>query len=285
MPRFWLALVALVLTFSAVAAETVYYPQPESRGDKRAEYPLKMLELALSKAGRQVELKPSPIGMLQGRSLLQVMNRSPEATVLWTMTSQEREQQVLPVRIPIDKGLLGWRLLLVKKGDRDVFSNVRTAGGLFEYTAGLGHDWPDVNVFKSNGLKVALAHDYDLMFRMLAKGKFNYFPRSVAEVFAEQYRFQNELDIADHIALYYHAPLYFFVNKNNPDLARAIETGLEKAIKDGSFERLFNQYYGEAIKRARLESRTIIHLANPTLPSSTPLDRSNLWHRKSSTAQ
>jgi hypothetical protein len=276
------ALLAFLVFFalSARAAEVVYYPPPETEADRRTEYPVRMLELALAKSGKGYHAVPSPVGMTQGRSLVQVQNGSPYASVVWTMTSKEREQQVLPIRIPIDKGLLGWRLLLVKKGDRNLFQTVRTAGGLFEYTAGLGHDWPDVAVFRSNGLKVAPANKYDLLFRMLASGKFSYFPRSVAEIFSEHYRYQNELDIADHVALYYHAPLYFFVSKDNPALAKAIESGLEKAIKDGSFDRLFNQYYGESIRRAGLEQRTVIQLANPTLPSSTPLDRPALWFRK-----
>lgn len=285
MIRIACALLAFLCAAAVAAAEVVYYPQPESDHDKRTEYPVKMLELALSKSGKRYQLAPSPVGMLQSRSLLQVQNGSPLASVVWTMTTQEREQQALPIRIPIDKGLLGWRLLLVRKGDRDLFRNVRTAGGLFEYTVGLGHDWPDVNVFKSNGLKVALSHNYDLLFRMLAHGKFNYFPRSVAEIYSEHYRYQNEVEIADHVALYYHAPLYFFVSKTNHALAKSIEAGLEKAIKDGSFDRLFNQYYGESIKRAAFDTRTVIHLANPTLPGSTPLDRPQLWHRKTANAQ
>lgn len=281
-PMRCLVVILAALALPLRAAEIVYYPPPETSSDRRSEYPIKVLELALARSGKAYHAAPSPVGMLQGRSLMQLQAGSSYASVAWSMTSQEREQQVLPVRIPIDKGLLGWRLLLVKKGERDLFRNVRTAGGLFEHAAGLGHDWPDVNVFRSNGLKVVPAQQYELLFRMLAAGKVAYFPRSVAEIYSEQQRYRNELEIADHIVIYYHAPLYFFVSRDNPALARAIEAGLEKAIKDGSFERLFQQYYGESIRRAGLDRRTVIHLANPTLPSGTPLDRPALWFRKMS---
>lgn len=33
--------------------------------------------------------------------------------VLWTVTSPERERLLIPVRIPIDRGVYGWRLFLI----------------------------------------------------------------------------------------------------------------------------------------------------------------------------
>ena len=32
--------------------------------------------------------------------------------ICWTMSTDERETQILPIRIPIDKGLIGWRIAL-----------------------------------------------------------------------------------------------------------------------------------------------------------------------------
>ena len=73
------------------------------------------------------------------------------------------------------------------------------------------------------------------------------------------------------------AAYFFYVNKNNTKLAADISLGLEKALKDGSFERIFNKYFGSAIKEVQQEKRRVFSLTNPFLPSQVPLSRSELW--------
>jgi len=260
------------------AAEIVYYPRPESTLDKRSEYPIKLLELALQKSGRQYQLNPSPVAMQQGRALIEVGADSQLLNIMWAMTSVEREKQALPIRIPIDKGLLGWRLALVPAQDRDLMRHVQSVHDLASMTAGLGHDWPDVAIFRANGLAVSTAANYELLFRMLSDRQFQYFPRSISEVWGEldEHR-QYKLLVADHVAIHYPAPQYYFVNMGNRKLAHDLRIGLERAITDGSFDRLFHQYFDKQIARADFEHRTILELTNPLLPPETPLKRKELW--------
>ena len=75
----------------------------------------------------------------------------------------------------------------------------------------------------------------------------------------------------------YKRQIYYFVNKKDAALAQAIETGLNKAQADGSFDVLFLERFGEVIKRANLRGRTAIALNNPLLPPETPLARKALW--------
>ena len=262
----------------ACAAEIIYYPRPESTLDKRSEYPVNLLELALQKSGGGYQLSPSPVAMLQGRALLEVEANSRLVNIMWAMTTTAREEQALPIRIPIDKGLLGWRLALVPKQNRKLLSQVQSLHDLASFSAGLGHDWPDVDIFHANGLIVKTSANYELLFRMLSDGQFQYFPRSVAEVWDElDEHKQYGLVTADHVAMHYTAPHYYFVSKGNVKLADAVKNGLELAIKDGSFDRLFHKYYDEQIARADFEHRTILELANPSLPPATPLARKELW--------
>jgi hypothetical protein len=260
------------------AAEIVYYPRPESTSDKRSEYPVKLLELALQKSGEQYQLSPSPVAMLQGRALLEVDTKSHLVNILWAMTSVAREKQALPIRIPIDKGLLGWRLALVARQNRNLLSHVQTLKDLSLLPAGLGHDWPDVEIFQANGLAVKTSPNYELLFRMLSDGQFQYFPRSVAEIWDELGEHAPYgLVVADHVAMHYPAPQYYFVSKDNTKLANAVKNGLERAIADGSFDKLFHRYYDQQIARADFEHRTILELRNPLLPTETPLARKELW--------
>lgn len=275
------ALVLLLLLLPAPApalAATIYYPRPESDLDKRNVYPVKVLELVLKKSGARYQPRPSPLVMPQSRALLELATGSKLVNVAWGMTSIDREQQVLPIRIPIDKGLLGWRLALVAERRPDLFRQVRTVAGLRAFTAGLGHDWPDTALFRANGLEVVDVPNYELLFRMLANGRFDYFPRSVSEVWDELDAHEG-LALDRHIVLHYPAPAYFFVNKDNSALAAAIARGFDRAIADGSFDRLFQQHYGKQLKRAAIGRRRIIELSNPLLPPDTPLARKELWLR------
>jgi hypothetical protein len=272
-----LLLMSLVPTVT-LGATTIYYPRPESALDKRNDYPVKVLELVLKKSGANYRPRAGSVLMPQSRALLEVAKGSKLVTVAWAMTSIEREQQVLPIRIPIDKGLLGWRLALVAERDADALQGVRNVRELSAFLAGMGHDWPDTTLFRANGLDVVDVPNYELLFRMLANGRFHYFPRSVSEVW-EELDAHKGIVLDRHILIHYPGPAYFFVNKDNTALAAAIATGFERAIADGSFDRLFDQHYGRQLKRAAVGRRRIIELSNPLLPPGTPLARKELWLR------
>lgn len=77
--------------------------------------------------------------------------------------------------------------------------------------------------------------------------------------------------------LHYPTALYFFFSPHNPQLAETVERGLERALADGSFDRLFLQHYGASLRRVDFARRRLIELRNPLLPAATPLRRSELW--------
>ena len=271
-------LTAWVLTWLTPlwAKTVVVYPQAETM-DARQDYPLKVLALALTKAGADFELQPSRRVMTQSRALVQ-LSQGTDVNVVWTMTSKEREDTFLPIRIPIDKGLLGWRIFLINRTKASQFAAVKTLDDLRKYEAGQGHDWPDTDILRASGLKVQGVVNYDSLFKMLQSGRIDYFPRSVVEIGAEETRHPGmELLIEKTIILQYPTALYFFVNKDNAHLAHTVEAGLRAAIKDGSFDKLFAAEYGDDIKRANLKGRTRFQLANPLLPQRTPLQDKKLW--------
>lgn len=255
----------------------VSYPQPEASNDERSAYPIKMLALALSKSGTAYELQPSLSKMPQGRALAQLA-QGMDVNVVWSMTSQEREKDLLPIRIPLDKGLLGWRIFLINKTSAARFGQIKTVEDLGKLECAQGHDWPDTEILRANGLKVQGVPSYDSLFKMLQRGRYDYFPRSVIEIWEEEKSHPGmDLEIEKTLILQYPTALYFFVNKTDKTLAGLIEAGLQTAIKDGSFEKLFEQTYGDIIKRANLKGRTRFQLSNPLLPVQTPLQDKGLW--------
>ena len=272
----WISLMLLVVFAPTYAQTVLRYPRSNAN-DERQTYPLKILTLALSKAGGEFELKPSSHEMTQGRAIRQ-LSQGLNINVVWSMTSKEREKELLPIRIPIDKGLLGWRIFFIHKKNVASFEKLNTLDELKNFEAGQGHDWPDTLILRDNGLKVQNLTNFDGSFKMLQSGRFDYFPRSISEIWAEKKNHPEvNLEVEKTIVLHYPTALYFFVNKNDKELARLIESGLRTAIKDGSFEKAFRESYGEDIKRSNLQGRKLFQLSNPLLPVETPLQDKKLW--------
>lgn len=262
----------------APAAEPVivYYPRAETQDDERGEYAFELLQLALKKAGGEYEVRQTGTTMQQNRAIVELQAASGRIDILGTMTSKLREQVLLPIRIPITRGLIGWRLGLMRADRRDMLREVRSVADLKPYTAGQGHDWPDLEILRYSGLKVEPVAIYNGLFAMLKMGRIDWAPRSLNEIWAESLR-HPELAIDPYVALHYPAADYFFVNRNNTALAERVRRGLETALADGSYLQLFNLHYGPLIRQARLDKRLIFHLPNPLLPAETPLSRKELW--------
>lgn len=269
----------------ARASSVITYPRPELndhawRFKHLGHYPIRLLEAALEKAGQRFVARPASLMMTQSRGLLELQARR-GIDVMWTMTSPQREAELRPIRIPIYRGLIGWRLLMVRAKDLGRFAGVRRAEDLREVEFLQGHDWPDTEILRANGLRVQTSSDYPSMFKMLASGRAQAFPRSVIEIW-------NELDanrelglVAEpNLVLVYPAAFYYFVNKDNEALAQAIERGLRAMQADGSFERLFGEFHGALMQEAQLARRRMIVLHNPLLPAATPLQQRELWFRR-----
>ena len=273
-------LAALCLACTGVAlahqqgATIVRYPQ----WSDKEEFGATLIKVALAKSGGNYIVEPVRKGMQQGRIIAEIASASGVADVMATMTSIEREQRLLPIRIPIDKGLLGWRIALVKADQKALMASVRNLADLARLRAGQGHDWPDVDILRANGLSVRGVVELEGLFHMLALGRIDYCPRAIVELKRDADA-HPELAVDSHLLLHYPTAMYFFVNKRNTHLADDIERGLAAAIADGSFEQIFTHFFGESMRQARLDGRRIIELHNPTLPPATPLERKELWFK------
>ncbi len=200
--------------------------------------------------------------------------------VVWYATTNDLEERLLPIRICIYRGLLGYRLLMIKKGTQSKFNGINTLEDLKRISLGQGSFWADTNILTANNLNVVKAMKYDGLFYMLDGDRFDGFPRGIQEPWVEIQRYPKlSLDVEQTLLLAYKNPFYFFVNKSNTKLANDIERGLRIAIEDGSFSEYFfnNPIIKDALANANLKSRKIIHLQNPTLPPKTRVDEKALW--------
>lgn len=270
----WLLLWAL-WSHEALAVLVVNYMARDDVVDKRADYPLAVLRLALAESGVEYDLNPVA-NISQGRAFKLLQQRQ-GVDVLFSMTTIERESQLRPIRFPIDKGLIGWRVLLVREAQLPFFAQASTQQ-LRQLVGGQGHDWPDLHIFKANGFNVLSLSGYEGFFVSLAKDRIGYFPRSVIEV-VNELRDHGYLGLAIEPSLLLHYPSasYFFVHPDNEPLAKALEQGLERALANGKFDALFNQMLGPMLAELNIGQRRVIALNNPLLPAATPLKRRELW--------
>jgi hypothetical protein len=267
------AFLPLVLTSVPAAFSApleVVYPGHTSVKDTRVDYYVKLLDLALSKTGVDFVLRPNPVPMVPAR-VMQIMESNEGVDVTWGPITRELEQRLLPIRIPLDKGILGWRLLLIKTRDRHAFEEINSLAQLKSFSSGQQRYWSDTDILRASGLTVVDTTGYTSLFAMLAADRFQYFPRGVAEIWNEQKSHADlGLEVEQHLALHYPAFTYFYVGKTNVKLADLIGQGLRSAIKDGTFDKLFDQYNGAALKRAHLVTRTVLELRNPLIPDQVP---------------
>lgn len=277
-------IVALLLLACATGAHAVpmrvLHPPQESDADLRTRYPLAVLRLALERSGERVQVAPAPVRASQER-LLRLLEEGRDLDVAWTMNTAARERRLRAVPFPIDRGLIGWRVLLVRRDALPRFAEGADPRRTLAQLLGVqGHDWPDLAILRANGLRVVPTPRYESLFAMLERGHVDYVARSVSEAGDElAARPGAPLAIEPRLLLHYPAALQFFVHPRNDALARALETGLERAQRDGSLQRLFDATYGDALSALALQRRHVVRMHNPLQAPGMPLARRDLWYQ------
>lgn len=242
----------------------------------RYQFGLEVLKLTLSKIDKSYELiEPEQKVVNEARGEWKVI--SGELDIQWMSTTVKREEKLIPIRIPIYRGVLGLRLLLVTHANKQTFAEVKTISQLAQFVGGHGAHWGDLPVYEANGLPVKSYGHYDTLFLLLKNKRFDYFHRGVNEIWKELESREDALTVADHIVLFYPHPVYFFVSKSRPLLAQDLEQGLNRALKDGSYEALFRKFHQADLDRAELNKRHLIRLKNPVNPAGTPPIDTSWW--------
>jgi ABC-type amino acid transport substrate-binding protein len=207
------------------------------------EYRWKLLELALTHTNdiaKPLQLAPFTENVTQNRGLS--LLESGAIDVIALGTNAEREAQLLPVKIDILRGIVGFRLLVIRAADQKRITQMDDVSLRKQLIFGLNSQWADLPIMRANGFSVITSSDYENLFVMLAANRFDAFPRGLNEARRElDERKQNypQLAIEKSRALYFPYPVYFWVNKNNVALAKRIELGLNRSLADGSFRKLF----------------------------------------------
>lgn len=250
------------------------------QADSRYAYRTQLLQLILDKTRDEGEctLVPRFTQVTPDRGLLLLQQKRLDLVSM--PTTVERERDMRPIKIDIMRGMLGYRVLLIRKERQAEFARVTNMAELRHFIMGFGSQWADLPILEQNGLTVIPSPQYENLFSMLAKARFDAFPRGLNEAWHEVKERQAalpELAVESELALYYSYPVYFFVNRQDLQLAKRLQHGLDLALADGSMRRLFMRYHSGILARSNISHRRLFMLTNTRLPPGTPFPDTSWW--------
>jgi Bacterial extracellular solute-binding proteins, family 3 len=262
-----------------VAPAIVRYPRAVPGFEDQHLYPVQVLRRALTASGIPHNLVLSDAEMPMGHWLQDLQQRRTVVDVGWAPSTPQREQQLLPVRIPIDKGLSGWRVLLVRSADEARFASTQSLADLRDTRFLQSQDWVDAEVLQANGLSAETSVPVSALFSMLAQGRGDAVFRSLAEAAADLQAHPSDVALERFLLLHCPTPLYFFVGKGNETLAASLELGLGRMVISGVLDRLFREHVEPLVESLNVRQRRVLTLQNPNLPAKTPMRREELWFK------
>ncbi len=265
-----------------VAADVILINSPLSEQDSRYQYTedlLKLVLLASSDKYGDYRLERAQAPMSRNRALTEMIDGD-LLHVMAEAPKPEWEAQLIPVRIPIRKGVQGYRLFIIRDQDRKLMGTVQSLKDLMSLPTGSGAQWSTRVVMEEAGFTVMTSTNYDSLFEMLHKGRFVTFGRGVNEAYREVATYGKvfpDLVVDEHVALFIPLPTYYFVTPTQPKLAERIRDGLERMLEDGSFDAFFFHAHCDDLKLARLADRRVFRISNSNLSKDTPHDVARYW--------
>jgi hypothetical protein len=211
---------------------------------------------------------------------LSAMQSGKLLNVYFAPANPQWDKKTIAIKIPIRRGILSYRLLLVHEIDLPFFAQVKTLEYLKQLKAGLQTEWTTTEVFTRLGFNLKQAATYDGLFFMLENHRFNYIPRGIHEIYDElsaRQALTQHIVIEPSLALHLPMPTYTYVSPNEPQLAKRIEAGLLLMVKNGDLKKIFYKHFADDINKAQLHTRRIIEIANPLLTDQDLPRDPRLW--------
>jgi Bacterial extracellular solute-binding proteins, family 3 len=250
---------------------------------RREEYQFALLTLALEKT--IPAYGPYKVTRVNAPFSLKRINRelalgkliNVQAGAWRPIEQRERDAPAYGVRveIPLYRGLVGYRRLIIRKEDAEKFKQIKSSDELKQLVAGQADTWVDWHVYEQNGYKVNYKGKSNNLLSMLKAKRIDYVPvdligpRSILE---QEQALSDHLTSAEGPMLFYSWPFVFYVSSTIPKLAERVEKGLTIALKDGSFDALLYSSFEKEIAYIRKYKNHFYILKNPSLPPHLQLE-------------
>lgn len=243
------------------------------------ELPLSVIELALANAPQPRELEVVAMGgATQLRLLTMLETGTDEFDLYFAGHSKERAEQLIQLPYPLTQGLLGLRVLVVND-DQPAPSSEAALKQQWQFGSGL--NWFDTDVLEHGGFNI-VESDYANLWPMLERGRFDAFPRGVAEAFVEldlQAQQGRQFYVSPDWLIAYPADFFIYLNQADAELAAQLQAGYLNAQANGSLDKLYQSH--PAIREARdwlnNTDYQLIWLDNPFLEGQLPNIPRRYW--------
>lgn len=283
MYRFLSAAVFLLIS-TAMASALDFRVTIQNYTTDKEYYEFGLLELALSKADgdHNMVIVTPPEGANQQRLIAMLEDGSGEFDIIFTGIDRDRHARLLTVPVPLQRGLLGHRVLIVNSESAPLFGEVETLEDLQALEIGSGINWPDTEILKSAGFSVSEGR-YKNLFKMVDRNRIASYARAVSEPFAEVAARADEmpnLEIDQHVMIVYPFDVFYFLNKQDKERYDVLMQGLMRAYEDGSFMAYFENhpFVKSVFKEANIDNRLRFDISNPLLPADIAAIPDRFWH-------
>ena len=243
-------------------------------GEDENAFNYRLLKLVLERSGSSYVLGLSAAIQPQDEAVSALVHgddpsRNPlRITVGVYGAGKELNRRLQSVPIPVAGGILGLRVGWSNRYDVPLLKTVDDVADLRSILLLQGLGWSDVAIFDTSGLHTYTARSEDL-FRLVDNRRVQLFPRGIAEL-EDEYQVVRSVTtntvLDPHLLIAYPFAGFFYVGPDQQALANAIQTGFERAINDGSYQKLLEEiiFTPWLKKNLRLEDRSIIVLSNPS---------------------
>lgn len=279
----------LLLPLALAAAETpeLRIAKPRSLDDPAYLYFTGLLQAALQKAanGRAVPSLVTTIEMAEER-MVRELRADRSIDIFWLGGSKARAVDLLVVPIPLERGLVGYRQFIIRKERVTAFDAINTLADLTKFKACHGAQWGDTEILRAAKLPMVTSVNYESLFKQLAAGRCDYFPRGIhqgeVEV-AQRAAAYPDLMVYQPLILHYTFATYFYVHPKNKVLAQWLQDGLEQMIDGGELIAYMQQqeHTRHAFPLNGSGNKRFLSLANANLPDFSDEKNTRYWFQPS----
>ena len=145
----------IVFSFVFLNANSIKIMPPKSEFDTVHNYYFELLKKVL----QVTELKYEKTNIVfsnkmeQGRAFV-YLEKGKFLDIHWAGTSKKREKELKAIKIPLFKGLLGFRKLIILEDNVEKFDEVNTLEDLKKYKACQGTHWPDTKILENAKIQI-----------------------------------------------------------------------------------------------------------------------------------
>lgn len=231
-----------------------------------------LIKAALAAANFEAQFVDAPLGnerrnvhqVSSGKTHMDMMPATPLRLQL------VREGKLRMIVVPLDRGILGYRVNILLENRKDMLANVRSSADLANFVMGQNEGWMDAEIYRAAGISTKEVRNWsDGQFaHQMGMGFIDLFPLGLEETFSyflpHFRKHYPQLTVDAHILVRY--PWFRFVwitpTPEGDALYAALVRGFDSIVKDGTFLKVWKQH--RAVPDAALfAARQIIEIANP----------------------